>query len=49
MNPSFVEVTLDSFIFAMEIFSTDPARKCGISDTKHEASMCLLNFMKKIQ
>ena len=36
MDPKFTEVTLNSFIFAMDIFCTNPARKFGMIDITHE-------------
>ena len=42
---SVTKVTLNSFIFAMDIFCTGPVRKfemIGIT-TRHEANFCLLN------
>ena len=35
MNPKFTEVTLYSFVFAMNIFWTNAARKFGMTDIKH--------------
>ena len=32
MNPEFTEVTLNGFIFVMDIFCTNPARKFGMID-----------------
>ena len=42
MNPKFTEVTLNSFIFVMDIFFTNLARKFGIISITHEVSFCLL-------
>ena len=36
MNPKFTEVTQNSFIFVMDIFYTNPARKFGMIDIKRE-------------
>ena len=44
MNPEFTEVTLNSFIFVIDIFRTDPARKFETIDITHEFSFCLLHF-----
>ena len=38
MNPKFTETILNSFIFARDIFCTNPARKFGIIDITHEVS-----------
>ena len=35
MNPKFAEVTLNSFIFVMNIFCTNPARKFGLINNTH--------------
>ena len=43
MNPKFTEVTLNSFIFVMDIFGTNLARKFdGMINITHEVSFCLL-------
>ena len=36
MNPKLKEVTLNSFIFAMDILFTNPGRKFGMIDVTHE-------------
>ena len=46
MNPLFTRVTLNSFIFAMDIFYTGAAKKfviIGIT-AYHQASVCLLHI-----
>ena len=37
MDPKFAEVTLNGFIFTMDIFCTNPARKFGMIDIAHKA------------
>ena len=44
MNSKFTEVTLNSFIFVMDIFCTIPARKFEMIDITHEVSFCLLHY-----
>ena len=39
INPEFTEVTLNSFLFVMVIFCTNPARKFGMIDITHEVSL----------
>ena len=41
----FAKVTLNSFIFIMDIFCTGPVKKFGIFGitTRHPASFCLLH------
>ena len=36
VNPKFTEVTLNNFIFVMDIFWTNPARKFGLNDVTHK-------------
>ena len=48
-NPKFKEVTLNSFIFVIDIFCTNPARKFAFTDITYEAcSFCLLHFVNTI-
>ena len=35
MNPKFAEITLNIYIFVMNIFCTDPARNFGMIDITH--------------
>ena len=50
MYPKFTEVTLNSFIFLMDKFSKDPARKSAIIGIKdHDSSFCLLHLINEIQ
>ena len=39
INPEFTEVTLNSFLFVMDTFCTNPARKFGMIDITHEVSL----------
>ena len=45
MDPMFIKVTLNNFIFVMDISCTGPAKKFGIIGitTRHQASFCLLH------
>ena len=50
MNPKFTEskftaVTLNSFIFVMDIFCSNPARKFVIIDIAHEVSRLICNAL----
>ena len=36
MNSKLTEVTLNSFVFAMDVFCANPARKFGIIDITHK-------------
>ena len=42
MNPKFTEVTLNSLIFVMDIFSKNLERRFRMINVTHEVSFCLL-------
>ena len=44
MNPKFTKVTLNSFIFVLNIFSTNLAKKLGMINITHEVTFCLLQY-----
>ena len=44
MNPKFTKVTLNSFIFVLNIFCTNLAKKFGMINITHEVTFCLLQY-----
>ena len=42
LTPKIAEVTLNSFIFVLDIFCTNVARKCGMINITHDVTFYLL-------